>query len=223
MIFTSGATGAIKLLLENFDWNAQPEDDDEEFFDSYGTIPEQDCESSVYVYTQSNHTSVVGGRQLSTTKDVEFISLGFEEAFSILENDVRKERRHLSRNSLFAYPAQCNFSGRKFPMDWVRRVHQGALDCIGVRLGLATNSRWFCLLDAASFCSTNKLDLSVVHPDFVCISFYKMFGYPTGLGALLVRNSSAFVLQKSYFGGGTVQISLPGQDFHKFRPVLHER
>ena len=26
--------------------------------------------------------------------------------------------------------------------------------------------------------------MSVVRPDFVCISFYKMFGFPTGIGAL---------------------------------------
>jgi len=38
------------------------------------------------------------------------------------------------------------------------------------------------LLDAAAFVPTNPLDLSVVQPDFVVISFYKMFGYPTGVG-----------------------------------------
>jgi len=37
---------------------------------------------------------------------------------------------------------------------------------------------------------TNRLDLRVVTPDFVAISFYKMFGYPTGVGCLLVRNAT---------------------------------
>jgi len=36
------------------------------------------------------------------------------------------------------------------------------------------------------------------------MSFYKLFGYPTGLGALLVRRDVSSLLRKSYYGGGTV-------------------
>ena len=43
--------------------------------------------------------------------------------------------------------------------------------------------RWHVLLDAAKLAATSVLDLSVHRPDFVAVSFYKMFGYPTGLGA----------------------------------------
>ncbi len=34
----------------------------------------------------------------------------------------------------------------------------------------------------------SRIDLSQHPADFIALSFYKMFGYPTGLGALLVRN-----------------------------------
>ena len=51
---------------------------------------------------------------------------------------------------------------------------------------------------------TSRLDLSVWKPDFVPISFYKMFGYPTGLGALLARRSTLEKLQRPWFSGGTV-------------------
>jgi selenocysteine lyase/cysteine desulfurase len=44
------------------------------------------------------------------------------------------------------------------------------------------------LVDAAKGCGTMPPDLSRFKADFVAISFYKLFGYPTGLGALLVRN-----------------------------------
>ncbi|KAF0291015.1 Molybdenum cofactor sulfurase [Amphibalanus amphitrite] len=74
-----------------------------------------------------------------------------------------------------------------------------------------------------AFAATCDLDLSRVQPDFVCISFYKMFGYPTGLGALLVHRRAEHTLQKAYFGGGTVQVSLAGEDFHVPREALHER
>jgi selenocysteine lyase/cysteine desulfurase len=52
------------------------------------------------------------------------------------------------------------------------------------------------LVDAAAYVPTQPLDLSQVRPDFVGLSFYKMFGYPTGLGALLVRVDAAEVLNK---------------------------
>jgi len=45
----------------------------------------------------------------------------------------------------------------------------------------------------------------------MAISFYKMFGYPTGVGALVVRKDFLAKLQKPYFGGGTVGIvQVPG-------------
>ena len=47
---------------------------------------------------------------------------------------------------------------------------------------LSTLENWYVLVDAASYIATNPLDLSAYHPDFVPISFYKLFGYPTGLG-----------------------------------------
>lgn len=217
LIFTSGATAAIKLLLENFNWDAKENEND--FFDASSEISE--VEKGAYIYTQSNHTSIIGGREIAALNNVPFFCLSYDESFSTLSNCIpHKINRHVS-NSIFAYPAQCNFSGRKYPLDWIWKVQNGALDTYG--LGRKRNSKWFCLLDAATYCSTNDLNLAVLKPDFVCISFYKIFGYPTGLGALLVRNSSSFVLDKKYFGGGTVEISLPKQNYHKLRSVLHER
>jgi molybdenum cofactor sulfurtransferase len=47
--------------------------------------------------------------------------------------------------------------------------------------------QWKVLLDAAAFAPTQPLDLTAFPADFVAVSFYKMFGFPTGLGAMLVR------------------------------------
>ena len=46
---------------------------------------------------------------------------------------------------------------------------------------------------------------------------FQMFGYPTGLGALLVRNTSSGILEKNYFGGGTVDLALvrTNKQFHR--------
>ena len=51
------------------------------------------------------------------------------------------------------------------------------------------------------------LDLSVISPDFVSLSFYKIFGYPTGIGCLLVKRSTFNKLQKPWFAGGTITLS----------------
>ena len=79
------------------------------------------------------------------------------------------------------------------------------------------------LLDAASHVSTSPLDLSSTHPHFVTISFYKMFGFPTGVGALLVRKDCADVLVKTYYGGGTVKATDSWIPFHVHKDQLHER
>ncbi|XP_016368058.1 molybdenum cofactor sulfurase-like [Sinocyclocheilus rhinocerous] len=83
--------------------------------------------------------------------------------------------------------------------------------------------RWFVLLDAACFVSCSPLDLSQYPADFVPISFYKMFGFPTGLGALLVRNEAAEVLRKTYFGGGTAAAYLVAENYFVPKPNVVSR
>jgi selenocysteine lyase/cysteine desulfurase len=100
-----------------------------------------------------------------------------------------------SAPSLLAYPAQSNFSGVRHPIDWV-----GAAQARGYRV----------LLDAASFAPTARLDLRAAPADFVALSFYKIFGYPTGVGALIARRDALGELRRRYFGGGTVDyVSMP--------------
>jgi hypothetical protein len=57
-------------------------------------------------------------------------------------------------------------------------------------------AKWRVLLDCAKLATSTPLDLTAVRPDFVMISFYKILGYPTGLGALLVRNDALPLLKK---------------------------
>jgi selenocysteine lyase/cysteine desulfurase len=106
-------------------------------------------------------------------------------------------------NNLFAFPAQSNFSGVKHPLELVERAHA---------------SGWDVLLDAAAFVPTNRLDLQRVTPEFVCVSFYKMFGYPTGVGCLLVRNSALTRLRRPWFSGGTVNFASVGGVRHLLSP-----
>ncbi len=103
-------------------------------------------------------------------------------------------------NNLFSFPAQSNFSGVKHPLEWIAEAQA---------LG------WDVLLDAAAFVPTNKLDLSRFAPDFVSLSFYKIFGYPTGLGALIAKKEKLGKLRRPWFAGGTITVaSVQGEKYY---------
>lgn len=197
MIFTSSATNSLKIVGEYFRYGDE----------SQGTL----------AYLDTNHTSVLGMRGYA--KNIHVIKSS--DAFKVLSQTNIESHHDLDEesNSCFVYPAQCNYSGRKFPLEWIEKVKKGALNNI-VHL---KNKNWYVLLDAASFVSTNKLDLAKFKPDFVPISFYKLFGYPTGIGALLVKKGSEKVLLKKYYGGGTVSMALSSKNVMVPRPTIHDR
>ena len=96
------------------------------------------------------------------------------------------------RRGLLAYPAQSNFSGVQHPLDWIQMAHEHGYDV---------------LLDAAAYLPSNRLDLSVVKPDFVPVSWYKVFGYPTGVGCLIARREALGRLRRPWFAGGSVHLA----------------
>lgn len=74
------------------------------------------------------------------------------------------------------------------------------------------------MLDAAALAPTTPISLSggVLNNnvDAMIISLYKIIGYPTGLGALIVKNQFLQLLEKPWFCGGTVDVvQVPG---HKY-------
>lgn len=111
------------------------------------------------------------------------------------------------KNKLFAYPAQSNVSGVKHSLEWISK---------------AQAEGWNVLLDAAAFVPSSPLDLSKYQPDFVSVSFYKIFGYPTGIGCLLIKKDSFSVLRKPWFAGGTVTM-VSNQFPRHFLAENHER
>ena len=155
---------------------------------------------SRYLLTFDNHNSVNGIREFACAKGatIEYAPLALPDLrLDAARLDAVLDEADASAANLFAYPAQSNFSGVKHPLEIVAK---------------AQSKGWRVLLDAAAFVPTNRLDLSVTQPDFVTLSFYKMFGYPTGVGALLVRRSAWPLLKRPWFAGGTVNFaSVQGQ------------
>jgi len=147
-----------------------------------------------FLLTFDNHNSVNGIREFDrahgarTTYVPLTASMRVDEAVLDRELAAADPERH----NLFAYPAQSNFSGVQHPLEWVERARERG---------------WDVLLDAAAFVPTNRLDLSRCHPDYVAVSFYKMFGYPTGVGVLLGRHQALAQLHRPWFAGGTIEVA----------------
>ncbi|XP_061305052.1 molybdenum cofactor sulfurase isoform X4 [Pezoporus flaviventris] len=201
VIFTSGCTTALKLVAEAFPWipggTKQP--------------------SSRFCYLTDSHTSVVGIRGITGSMNVSSVPIKPKEILLSEKNRLSAEEQNCTTPHLFSYPAQSNFSGTKYPLSWIQDIKSGKLCPIKIP------GKWFVLLDAASYVSSSPLDLEVHQADFIPISFYKIFGFPTGLGALLVNNRIAPLLRKTYFGGGTAAAYLAGEDFYFPRKSIAER
>lgn len=153
------------------------------------------CPGSQYLLTFDNHNSVNGIREFARSRGAAFTYV------PLTTPDLRIDQERLvelldaidpAHPHLFAFPAQSNFSGVKHPLAYV---------------ALAQGKGWDVLLDAAAFVPTNSLDLTAVQPDFVSLSFYKMFGYPTGIGALLIHKRAFGKLKRPWFAGGTVNFA----------------
>lgn len=153
-----------------------------------------------FVLTFDNHNSVNGIREFARAAGAEITYV------PVVPPDLRVEASTVTsaiepggrpEPGLFAFPAQSNFSGVQHDLSWI---------------AAAQSCGWDVLLDAAAFVPTNRLDLSRWRPDFVVLSFYKMFGYPTGVGALLARRSALGKLHRPWFAGGTITVASVGAD-----------
>jgi len=178
-IFTSNASGALKLIGESYPFK-----------------------DGRYLLTFDNHNSVNGIREFAHARgaEVTYIPIMLPDMrLDASSLDLELARPSKSGHNLFAFPAQSNFSSVTHSLEWIEKAHAHG---------------WDVLLDAAAYVPTNKLDLSKVKPDFVPISFYKIFGYPTGLGALIARKDALAKLQRPWFAGGTITVASVQGDRH---------
>ncbi|MFT5385279.1 MAG: molybdenum cofactor sulfurtransferase [Saprospiraceae bacterium] len=157
-----------------------------------------------------NHNSVNGIRQYCLNKKglYKYVPIQYEDLMIDSNSlDFCLNEFPEKTNKLFAFPAQSNVTGVKHDLQWIKK---------------AQDKGWDVLLDAAAFVPTTTLDLSAVKPDFVSVSFYKIFGYPTGVGCLLVKKSKFNKLVKPWFAGGTVTL-VAVKTPHYYLAENHER
>ncbi|EEY21360.1 molybdenum cofactor sulfurase [Verticillium alfalfae VaMs.102] len=181
VIFTPNATGAARLVAEAYPFRRR----------------------SRLVLTCDNHNSVNGIREYAHRRGAKTVYISCQTPSlrvdtSCVERGLRprwKVPGERKKRGLFAYPAQSNFSGVQHPLAWVQLAQQNGYDV---------------LLDAAAYLPTKILDLSVTKPEFVMVSWYKVFGYPTGVGCLVVKKDAMARLERPWFSGGTVAAAFVG-------------
>ncbi|KAL8767245.1 MAG: hypothetical protein Q9194_006038 [Teloschistes cf. exilis] len=202
LIFVANATAAIKLVAEGLSGRAS----DNGFW---------------YGYHADAHTSLVGLRKLASAGSRCFTADIQVDEWLERGADIPGHERNDGGSSsvgVFAYPAQSNLNGRRLPLHWPGRLRRSVSKA---------RQEMYSLLDAAAYVSSAQLDLSdsANAPDFVALSFYKIFGFPN-LGALIVRKEAGHILlNRSYFGGGTVDMVINGTagEWHATKQsALHE-
>ena len=87
----------------------------------------------------------------------------------------------------------------------------------------AASQGYSTLLDAAALAPTSCISLTDTPVDAMAISFYKMFGFPTGVGALVVKESFLARLERPWFAGGTVDVVQAPGSIVTMTEHLHER
>lgn len=150
------------------------------------------------VLTSDNHNSVNGIREHARRQGAPVTYVPVRTPDLRLDD----EALHTALDGppgLCAFPAQSNYSGVRHPYPRIP-------------------GEWRVLLDAAAFAPTNPLRLDEHRPDFVSLSFYKIFGFPTGVGALIARKDALAELQRPWFAGGTIAVASVVAGRHRLVP-----
>lgn len=166
VILTANASAACRVVAESFPF----------------------APGGALLLAADNHNSVNGMREYAHARGASTFLVGLDAELRFDGANDELQRVHRGP-SLFAFPAQSNFSGVRHPLSL---------------LPAARDLGWLTFLDAASFLPTSELRLDVYHPDFVALSLYKIAGYPTGIGALVARHEALATLRRPSFAGGTV-------------------
>jgi len=161
------------------------------------------CSESELVLFSDNHNSVNGLREFCKSKEGNFQYIPMYYENLRVDGNILNEALNSTSDAphkLLAFPAQSNVSGVKHDLNWIQKAQD---------LG------WDVMLDAAAFVPTSKLDLKKHPANFACVSFYKIFGFPTGIGCLLIRKDTFKKLIKPWFAGGTVAFAAVNEPMYR--------
>ncbi len=165
--------------------------------ESYPFAPDTPCVLSV-----DNHNSVNGIREYARRAGAPVRTLPLDDELRLRDAETFLADEPTHARGLLAFPAQSNFSGVRHPLSLVTHAKSLGYDV---------------LLDIAGYAPSHAVSLRDCPADFAALSFYKLFGYPTGLGALVARREALARLRRPWFAGGTVIYASVHADTHRLR------
>lgn len=205
VVLTPGATAAAALVAASFPWTPE----------------------STFAHTLDNHTSILGVREAAAAAGAGVAPVvptaGGGLARAGLEWRRTPRPRTVKGNvdtpCLLAWPLESNWGGARYsarlgegfvggaprtPPPGRRRDPPTASD--PTPFTAHAHETWFTLLDAARGAASAPPDLSTDPVDFCLLAPYKVWGAPSGLGALIVsrRGLAALHRGRRYWGGGAV-------------------
>ncbi|KAK4363394.1 hypothetical protein RND71_018635 [Anisodus tanguticus] len=173
MVFTANRSSAFKLISESYPFKTSPK-----------LLTVYDHESEA-LETMVNTSEKRGANIMSAEFKWPRLRINSEKLRKLI---IRKKRKKESRG-LFVFPLQSRVTGASYSYQW---------------MSLAQENGWHVLLDACALGpkDMDSFGLSLIHPDFLICSFYKVFGEnPTGFACLLVKKSVVSMLEASVSTG----------------------
>lgn len=173
MVFTANRSSAFKLIAESYPFKT-----------SKKLLTVYDHESEA-LETMVNTSEKRGANIMSAEFKWPRLRINSVKLRKLI---IRKKKQKKSRG-LFVFPLQSRATGASYSYQW---------------MSLAQENGWHVLLDACALGpkDMDSFGLSLIHPDFLICSFYKVFGEnPTGFGCLLVKKSVVSMLETSVSTG----------------------
>ncbi|XAR66194.1 Molybdenum cofactor sulfurtransferase [Bertholletia excelsa] len=177
MVFTANRSSAFKLLAESYPFQS-----------SKNLLTVYDYQSEA-VESMVNISEKKGAQIMSA----EFTWPRLRIHSAKLRNMIVRKKKIKKTKGLFVFPLQSRVTGTSYSYQW---------------MSMARENGWHVLLDACALGpkDMDSFGLSLIRPDFLICSFYKVFGEnPTGFACLFVKRSTISVLEAST---GTGIISL---------------
>lgn len=172
MVFTANKSSAFKLIAESYPFKT-----------SRKLLTVYDHESEA-LETMVNTSDKRGANIMSAEFKWPRLRINSAKLRKLIIRKKKKKSR-----GLFVFPLQSRVTGASYSYQW---------------MSLAQENGWHVLLDACALGpkDMDSFGLSLIHPDFLICSFYKVFGEnPTGFGCLLVKKSVVSMLEASVSTG----------------------
>ncbi|KAF2311840.1 hypothetical protein GH714_026976 [Hevea brasiliensis] len=169
MVFTANRTSAFKLVAESYPFQS-----------SQKLLTVYDYESEA-VETMIHCSEKKGAKVMSA----EFSWPRLRIHSAKLRKMVTRKSKKKKKRGLFVFPVHSRVTGARYRYMW---------------MNIAQENGWHILIDACALGpkDMDSFGLSLIRPDFVICSFYKIFGEnPSGFGCLFVKKSTVPLLEDS--------------------------